>query len=246
MKEHFSYSQLKQYETCPYAYFLSKYCSIKPVPNGFSQCGSLMHECLADWAKGKQTVEALPYLFKAEFPKKVTAPFPRYLGPGYRDKLFRQCMDYLEGFTGFSDYEIIAAEDEIETTIAGEKFVGVIDLLVQDKYGYVYLIDHKSSSKVTKDMYRQLYLYSKLVTEKYGKQPTILMFNQFKTQDVSLEPFSEEAYSETIAWAEKVIGEIKNAGFEEWTTTNYQQFYCTELCECREECKKDAERQNAA
>ena len=237
--DHFSYSQLRQFETCPYSYFLSRYCDIKAKPSGFSQAGSLMHQILAGWAKGELQISELSALFAAEYETQVTEPFPKYLGADYGQKLYKQCMYYLTSFKGFPEFDIVAAEQTLETEIAGEKFVGIVDLILRNEKGELFLVDHKSSSKITRDMFRQLYLYSKLIMETYGSFPSILLFNKFKTGQVDVQIFSTEKYEETIAWAEKMIRAIKEADIDDWLLTKKEAFFCENLCGCRDVCSID-------
>ena len=44
-------------------------------------------------------------------------------------KLFDNVLSYFEGFDGFPGYEIVGAEKEFNSSIAGERFVGIIDLM---------------------------------------------------------------------------------------------------------------------
>ena len=238
--DHFSYSQLRQFETCPYAYFLSRYCGVETKTSGFAQAGNLMHSLLAQWARGETPIGDLPGLFRQEYPEQVVDPFPVYLGPDYWQKLFDQCLYYLEHFNGFPGLEVVSAEQTLETEIAGERFVGIVDLILKNDKGELFVLDHKSSSKVTGDMYRQLYLYSKLINEKYGNKPSVLLFNQFKTGKVDVQIFSEEKYKESVVWAERVISQIKKADIEDWMTTKKEAFFCENLCECRDVCSLNA------
>lgn len=234
--DHFSYSQLRQYETCPYAYFLSRYCGVETKTSSFAQAGNLMHSLLAQWARGEIPARDLPHTFCQEYPKQVTEPFPKYLGSDYSQKLFDQYLAYLQTFNGFSGLEVVAVEKRLQTEIAGEKFVGIIDLILKNEKDELFLMDHKSSSKITKDMYKQLYLYSKLTTETYGHPPTVLLFNQFKTGKVNVQMFSQEKYLESLSWAEKVIHMIRDADMNDWLSAKKEAFYCGNLCECREIC----------
>ena len=72
-------------------------------------------------------------------------------------------LSYFENFTGFPGYEIVDAEKEFVSMIAGERFVGLADLILRDKAtGRLVIVDYKSASLSTfkrnkRQMYRQLY-----------------------------------------------------------------------------------------
>lgn len=56
-------------------------------------------------------------------------------------------MTYLAEFDGFPGFEIIGVEKEFNSMIAGEQFVGIIDLLLRDKKtDEIVIVDFKSCS----------------------------------------------------------------------------------------------------
>ena len=241
--DHVSFSQLTSVETCPYQWFLLKVASVEPVDNCFSQAGTLAHQILADWAQGKITKGEMCLQWIKRFPVEVTAEFPRYLAAkGYGSKLFDSVLRYFEGFDGFPDYEIVGVEQEFTSMLAGERFVGVIDLILRDKAtGGLMIVDHKSASLSTfrksKDkMYRQLLLYSKYVADNYGAFPEKLAFNLFKEGVMDVRPFTSEDYMAARLWAEKLIIEMKEKELTDWFETKPEFFNCTNLCSCRHEC----------
>ncbi len=241
--DHVSFSQLTTAEECPYAYFLLKAAGVTPVENAFAQAGSLVHRLLAAWAKGELSREELPSAWIQRFPAEMTAAFPRYLeARNYKAKLFDAVLTYLEGFEGFPGYEIVAAEQEFTSSIGGERFVGIIDLILRSKEtgGFV-LLDHKSASlssfRKSRDMmYRQLYLYAKYCADTYGSFPEKLVFNLFKEHTTDERPFSPEEYMEAWLWAETVLAEMKAKELPDWLETRPELFRCTNLCSCRAEC----------
>ncbi len=236
-QEHFSYSQLTEFERCPYSYFLSRDCGVKTRESAFTQAGSLMHNVLACWAARVFEIPELPGIFRAEWPKYVTEAFPRYLGPEYEDKLLEQCLEYLKGFDGFPGYDIVDAEKKLSTSIAGENFVGVIDLLLKDRDGRLVIVDHKSAGRLRSDMWRQLHLYSRLVKDEYGEYPAALQFNLFKTGKTTVQAFDESRLKETMAWAEGMIQRIREADITDFMNAKSDVFFCRNLCGCREVCE---------
>ena len=166
--DHVSFSQLRQVEQCPYAAYLLKTLNVEPIDNGFAQAGTLAHQILAMWAKGQADIHDLPEIWTQEFSKRVTVPFPTFLAAkDYANKLFTSVLKYFQNFKGFPGFEVIGAEKEFTSSLAGERFIGIIDLVLRNKEtGKLTLVDHKSSSLSTfrrdrNAMYRQLLLYSK-------------------------------------------------------------------------------------
>lgn len=242
--DHLSFSQLNTAEECAYQYFLLKIAGVRPVDNGFAQAGTLAHELLAGWARGELKKEDLALQWVNRFPREVTAPFPRYLeAKGYSAKLFDSVLTYFEHFDGFKGYEILGVEKEFVSSIAGERFVGIIDLILKDRdTGGVVLVDHKSSSlssfKKSKElMYRQLLLYSKYTADEFGTFPEKLCFNLFKEGVLDKRPFDPEEYVAARMWAESVITKMKDRELTDWFVTKPQFFHCVNLCSARAECR---------
>ncbi len=241
--DHVSFSQLTTAQECPYQYFLLKMAGVKPEENAFAQAGTLAHQLLASWAKGEIPAGELPYQWDQRFSKAVTAEFPHYLASkGYAEKLFTSILTYFQHFDGFSGYEIIGAEKEFRSMIAGVPFVGIVDLILRDKStGEIVIVDHKSCSlssfKKSKDqMYKQLLLYSKHVADEYGEFPRTLRFNLYKEQLIDERPFSKEDFVAARSWAENVIEEMKAKDLTDWFDTKPEYFRCTNLCNCRSQC----------
>ena len=100
---------------------------IQAVENAFAQAGTLAHQILADWAKGKTPIGKMDEAWIQRFTHEVTAPFPRYLeSKGYAAKLFESILKYFESFSGFPGYEIVGAEQEFTSSI-GNSSVSNID-----------------------------------------------------------------------------------------------------------------------
>lgn len=143
---------------------------------------------------------------------------------------------------------MIATEEEVKVDICGVHFVGFIDLLEMDSEGNYIIVDHKSkllrerSGRAKPTVYdkeldkylRQLYLYAHFVKEKYGKFPSKLCFNCFRSQKRIEEPFNEDRYNEVIAWATESIRNIQEKREFEPTP---DWFFCQNLCDCSESCE---------
>lgn len=241
--DHVSFSQLTTVEECPYEYFLLKMAGVEPEENAFAQAGNLCHQLLAGWAKGEIPIKELPVQWIQRFAKTVTAEFPNYLATkGYAEKLFDSVLTYFEQFDGFMGYDIIGAEKEFHSSIAGVPFIGIIDLILRDKEtGGIVLVDHKSCSlssfrKNKEQMYRQLMLYSKYCADTYGEFPEKLCFNLFKEHMLDERPFDREGYVAARLWAEAVIESMKAKDMIDWFETKPDFFRCVNLCNCRGEC----------
>ena len=241
--EHFSFSQLTLAEQCPYAYYLTRIAGIQPKDNAFAQAGSLVHALLAKWARGDVPADDLPGLWLARFDEAVTECFPPFLeAKGYRQKLRDSVTAYFRSFDGFSGFEVIGAEQSFSSALAGEPFVGVIDLILRNQQtGEYVLVDHKSSSlssfrRSRRAMYRQLLLYSKYLADHYGTFPTMLRFNLFREGIIDEQPFRAEDYMEAVQWAEDGIRRMNGRDLPDWFELRPEQFYCTQLCAARGEC----------
>ena len=128
------------------------------------------------------------------------------------------------------------------SSLAGERFVGVIDLILKNEEtgGYV-LVDHKSSSQSSFNrsrtaMYRQLFLYAKYLADHYGCFPERLRFNLFRENSADEQPFRPEAYMEAVQWAEQGIQAMQQRDLPDWFECKPEQFYCTALCPSRDAC----------
>ena len=241
--DHISFSQMKTAMECPYQYYLPKLEDVVPEENGFAQAGVLAHELLGMWARGEASPKDLPKLWTERFPLAVTAPFPPFLATkGYANKLYTSVLNYFERFSGFPGYEVIGVEKQFISSLAGEKFIGVIDLILRNENGGLMIMDHKSCSlssfrRSRDEMYKQLYLYSKYTADTYGTFPKKLCFNLFKENVMDEQPFDPEIYMATRIWAENTIQEMKDRDITDWFEVKPEQFRCTCLCSARNECR---------
>ena len=138
-KKVWSYSSLKLYSQCPYAFYL-RYVEDEPEQaNAFAQVGSLVHSILERYFKGELYAFELADIFESEYDTAVTERFPFFnMYKSYTSK----SLEYLRTFDGI-DGEIVGVEQKLETAIGGYKFVGFADLILRDENG-LHLIDHKS------------------------------------------------------------------------------------------------------
>lgn len=248
----FSYSQLTQFEECPYSYYLER-ISLDPfdqhltkVDNAFAQYGTLIHSILDEWASGEITKEEMPDEYIDRYSDVVTCAFPRYLTiKGYAEKSYNAGLDYLMNFDGFKGYKVLNSEEKFQVTIEGRLFNGIIDLMLEDEQtGKLIVMDHKSKTlstfrKEESKMYRQQYLYSVYVKEKYGRYPDVLAFNLFKEGGIiKQKDFVKEEYDEVIAWAVDIMEQIENAEMLDYMlgAKDAPDNFCKTLCNMREHC----------
>jgi len=93
-----------------------------------------------------------------------------------------------------------------------------------------------SGDNRSKCMYRQLFLYSKYLADKFGVFPALLRFNLFKENTYDEQVYQPEAYIEAVQWAEQGIRAIQNKDLPDWFACKPEQFYCTCLCAARDAC----------
>lgn len=241
----FSYSQLSSFDECPYGFYLERIEKVDQVQNAFAEQGTLIHDLIDLWAKGQIAIKDLPKEYERRYPDEVVSPWPRMLASkGYAEKTFQQGLQYFQNFDGFKGYKIINTEEKFVTSIAGRKFAGIIDMVLEDeKTGDLIINDHKSKSlssfkKEEKTIYRQQYLYSKYAYEKYGKYPDVLMFNLFKECGLKrFKDFSQKEYEEVLDWAIKIMEKIETYETLDWLESKEtSDFFCQELCSVRNNC----------
>ena len=238
-----SYSRLTCYEQCPYKFYL-KY--IDPVPTKemfYSSFGSFFHEILAGLFSGQISKEEAEMEFINGFQTKVKGDRPDAKQSISR---FRDGLEYIRSFAEPKE-GVIDTEHFCRFNVDKYHFIGYIDAILSDGEN-ILCLDHKShnlkprskrktptkSDEELSSYLRQLYLYSKALFSEYGKYPSKLMFNCYRSGTIVSEPFSEEKLKESEMWAESVISKIFEE--EDWNP-NLEYFSCKNLCECNDSCE---------
>ena len=208
----------------------------------------MCHSLMERWAKGELMSFELADAYEAEYDEAVKhyfPPFPKGMAGQYYD----EGLQYFRSFDGFGgDKEILSVEDKFELDIRGNRFVGIADLVLQDKKtGDIIVIDHKSKSmnsmkKAQYENTRQLYTYAAYVKERFGEFPTLLQFNMFRYGVNINEPFAMERYEETMDWIERTIAQIKAE--REWRVSS-SGYFCRFICSTRLHCPVGEEIMNA-
>lgn len=240
---HWSFSKLSAFEVCPHS-FLLQYLQNPSLPqqqNAWAEYGTLCHSLLEEYAKGVLPLSALPAEYQSRYPDAVVHSFPP-IPKGYAEKAYRQGLRYFESFQGFGDsFKIISTEEWFKINIGAYHFVGVSDLILQNKSnGEFIVVDHKtkseSSMKNELPLYtKQLYLYAEHVKQKYGFYPAEIRFNMIKSNQPIIEKFSTEKHLETLQWAEDTIDLIF---FENDWAAKPNWYYCKYICPVSQYCKE--------
>ena len=251
----YSYSQLSSFSECPFGYYLKHIEGAEEQSNGFAEQGTLIHDILDKWAKKEIKKEDMAAEYARRYPEEVTTSFPRMLtAKGYAEKTYQQGLEYFETFDEFPGYTIVSAEEmfdmPIKLTDGTERpFIAFVDLVLRDEFtGGLAVYDHKSKSWTTfrrerELMYRQQYLYSYFIHEKYGEWPAILGFNLFKELGKKDErEFSKEEFEKTMQWATEAIHQIESYDVLDWMECKEQKtpgkpdMYCAYICGTRGSC----------
>ena len=137
-----SYSKLTTFEHCPLAFKLQYLDRLPQTNNAYAEYGTLCHSLLERWADGALAAFELGSQYEQEFDQGVThafPPFPKGLGAKYYDA----GKHYFDHFNGFGEgLTILSSEERFTTSVAGYPFVGIADLLLQDKNtGDIILMD---------------------------------------------------------------------------------------------------------
>jgi len=207
--------------------------------NAFAEYGTLCHNLLDEWANGALPAADLVGEYKERYNLAVTRPFP----PFPRDmpqKYYDAGLNYFASFAGFgAENEILSAEEKFQLRIGAHHFAGIADLILRNRdTGAITIIDHKSKSMASmkKDMgtfRKQLYTYVAHVKEKYGEYPALLRFNMFRDGVFIDEPFSKQAYDETMRWIADTIDLILLE--DEWLVSS-SPYFCQFVCGVRHSC----------
>ena len=241
----YSYSQLTQFEECPYGFYLQRIERLGQKSNGFAEQGTLIHDLIDQWAKGVLKKSDLVSEYQRRYPEEVVTQFPRMLAAkGYAEKAYQAGLQYFENFDEFDDLEIIGTETKFETLLCGRRFVGIVDMVARDKAtGELVVLDHKSKSytsftKSEDEMWRQQLIYSQYVYEKYGRYPDLLSFNLFKENGMRItKPFIRREYDDAQAWAGDLMSRMESNEMLDWLSCKETgDFFCQNLCSMREHC----------
>lgn len=210
----------------------------------FSDYGSFFHEILEKFYTGKLKKEELVPYYLAYFSSKVKGRSPNHT---IFHNYFSQGLSYLKTAELPTD-EILSVEQRVDFSVGNLPFVGFIDLVLRSSDSELKVCDNKARAlkprstrgKHTKsdaelDSYlRQLYLYSIPLKEMYGRYPSCMMFNCYRSGELIQEPFSVEALENTKTWAANTVDRIITN--EDWTP-RMDYYHCRYLCGVQNHCE---------
>lgn len=237
-----SYSRLSTFEDCPYRWYLRYIAKIPESPKFYAMYGTLMHELIEQYYRGELDKKDLLVAFSVRFSSMQCGGLPV---SSTIQKYTQDAISYLSEFRPFP-YEMVAVEKKVKFQIDGKPFIGFIDFLGKQGEDFI-IVDNKSRALKLRsarqkptlkdqeldEMLRQLYLYAAAVEQEYGKFPTKLCFNCFRTGTFIEEPFVKSKYDEAVAWAAQNIENLKEI------TDFYPQpdfFSCRYICGVAHEC----------
>lgn len=239
-----SFSRIKQFESCPYGWYLKYICELTPDKElFFSSYGSFMHELLERYLTGETGKEATVLAYLLGFHEKVLGRAP---SSQIFQNYFSDGLSYLRSLVGFPG-RIVATEQKLRFSVSNIPLLGFIDCVVEDDEG-LSLIDHKSRAlkqrsnrqKPTKsdeelDEYlKQLYLYAAAVKQSYGVFPKTLCFNCFRRNLLIKERFDPQKYAETEQWLVKMVSQITDTSDFH---PSWEFFKCNYLCDMHDHCE---------
>lgn len=239
----YSYSRIKCFCQCKYAFLLKYVLGYEEEKNFFSEFGSLMHTCIEKFLSKELDKDEIIVYYMTEFSKQITHPA---LSHKIYENYFNSGLEYLKNLD-FKYKDFAGIEKKVNFKVGDYDFVGFIDCVATDDTDLC-IIDHKSkilkprshrqkptvSDKELDDFLKQLYLYSIPMKEEFGRFPDKLEFNCFRDNSWISEDFDIKKYDETQKWALDTIEEIIN---ETTWSPNCDYFYCKNLCGLHEECE---------
>ena len=251
----YSYSQLNSFDECPYSFYLQRIDKVDNLAsNAFAERGTLIHDLLDMWAKGKLKKEKMVAEYERRYSDEVVTAFPPIM-KNQAEKAYYQGIDFLKNFDEFKGYKVVSAEEKFTIDLplsdgTTRKFTGIADLILRKEWTNELIIcDHKSKSmasfkKAEDEMYRQQLLYAAYVYEKYGEWPDTLMFHLFGENGEKPErKFTLGDFRDAIQWATDIINKIESNSVMDWLEyKDSSDFYCQYLCSVRKHCPKSLEK----
>lgn len=210
-----SYSKLDVACSCPFAFKKVYLDHCEEAENPFAQVGTLCHDLLAQYEQDKLAAYDLLPAFEKRVKKEVTAAWPAYPAD-LSDRTMHKIRSYLRSFRGFTFRRILMVEEKLIGTVAERPFSGVLDLVVEDEQGRIVIIDHKSSGmneyrgKRLSHHARQLFLYAHLLRQRHFIETDAVVFNLFKEGQWIEIPWTAEAETEAVRWAEETMTDLED------------------------------------
>lgn len=240
-----SFSRVNAFENCPYEWYLRYLYGLEPETSFYASYGSFIHKIIERFYRGEIQSEEMVAEFLSGFSENVVGKRPsEKIVASYIEKGIK----YFEAFRPFP-FECVAVEDRIEFGIGQRNFIAFVDYIGLDERGDYVIIDHKSRDlkqlsgrslkKTLKDAellhyLQQLYLYAEAVRQKYGKLPTKLCFNCFKSGVFITNSFDPERFEQV---KRDILKEIEYISEQEEFPPRLDWFYCNNLCGFPNDCE---------
>lgn len=243
----FSFSRLHAYEQCGYAFYLRYIEGRIPESNFYAANGKCMHEVLANVFSGITPIEQCAYDYANRFEEILETTKQSIM-----DNTFEKCMNYLCSLEPIDEkkYEVLSVEEKLSFNIGKFRFVGYADLVLRDRQnGEVILVDHKQANHFLKKdgtplknqsenffAYKhQMYLYCKGIKDCMGLNVSRIVWNHYKDDGaLTIIPYVQEDYDESMAWALDCIGRIKK---DKRFGCKKSYILCSLLCDFRNDCE---------
>lgn len=246
----FSYSTLKTYEDCPFAFYLKKIEGESGDTNAHAQIGKYGHEFFEHIFKGEITPdEALAECIE-DFEDIVTED----ISEASMQKKYAALCQYLADLdvdNFFKEYEVLGVEKKFNWEIDGHKMIGFADLILKRKSdGKIVLVDHKSAGRLMKkdgktplknqieylESYKkQMYMYADAMKKTMGFFPDIIVWNHFLDGGIkTIIEFNQQEYEDAIQWVKDTIEKIYA---DEEFIENKSYVMCNMLCNYRNTCE---------
>ena len=222
-----SFSAVKLFEQCPFAFYLKYIEDQVEDDNAFAQHGTFAHKLLERCLTKEIVAFELADIYEQEYAQNVTKSFPY---ANIAKSFYEKTLQYFLEFEGF-DGEIVSVEEKLEGKFGDYNFIGYADLILKDDKG-LYIVDHKShaafKSKAERESYfKQLYLYAECLKQKYGEYPYKLVFNMFRVPKMEVEILNPEKGKDSVEWFVKSVDKILANTDWDVKTDNW---YCSNLC----------------
>lgn len=234
-EEIYSFSRITP--SCLYAWKRTYIDGDRGGNNAFSEYGTIAHEIFEKYSNQEIFDFEMSELFVEKF-NKMTNEFPPNEYVDLKERYFNDGLRYFKNFEGFPD-KTLEVEQEYIFEIDGIKFIGYPDRIGQDSNGDISIWDYKSSKPYIgddlKEKIKQLYLYSIICKEKYGKYPKYLRFVHFRQNKIVTILFNEQELENTKKWAVKQVQMLRE--LKEFPPNLENKFYCNYICNHRETCE---------
>lgn len=239
-----SYSRVKAFDMCPYGWYLKYIQKLPGKKMFFSSYGSFIHKLLEQYYKEELGKNQLLYQYLTGFRSNVTERAP---SPQVFKKYFQDGVEYFKNFEPLP-YKIVGIEERVDGDIDGIRFMGIVDCRAEADDGVI-IIDNKSralkprsgrakplKTDLELDQYLvQLYLYGRLISEKYQTPISCLGFNCFRCKPpLIIEPYVQEKADSAVNWLKDNVARITK---ETEFSPDIDYFKCKHLCDMQDHCE---------